>query len=136
MPIDLDAVQVAVFDALNVPALTGDTEVTQHVRQRKPTDPLRPLVVIAAIALSPEGGKDGGLDRARIDVLTYVREPGRAGLYRRMARVRELLDGAAPVPPAGVLLSAPVLESQSDDLLEDGQTYEGTQTFSCFVQPS
>jgi hypothetical protein len=126
------AVQQAVFGALSVPALTGMATVTQHVRQSEQP----PLVVIGAITLDPQGGKDGGLDQARFDVLTYVREPGRAPLYARMNIVREMLDGVKIIAPAGVSLTEPVLESQADDLLEDGQTYEGTQTFSLFVQPA
>ena len=130
MPIDLaDAVQDAIFSALNVPALTALAPVRQHVRQG--TEP--PLVIVAEIDLSPEGGKDGGIDRATVTVLTYVREPRRAALLELMAKVRELLDGG-DISAAGAVLSPPVLENQTGGLMEDGQTYEGTQTFGLFVQ--
>ncbi len=123
------AVQDAFYAALNVPAVTDLAPVMQHV----PQDTEPPLVRIGKIDLEPAGGKDGGLDRATVEVLTDVRRPRRADLYALMSRVRTALDGVA-VEAAGAAISTPEFESQSDDLLEDGQTYEGTQVFSCFVQ--
>jgi hypothetical protein len=123
------AVQEAFYLALSVPAVTEIAPVMQHV----PEGTKPPLVRVGNIELAPEGGKGDGLDRATVQVLTYVREPSRAALYALMKEVRFALDGVEIASP-GAELSPPVFEGQSDDLLEDGQTYEGTQVFSCFVQ--
>ena len=125
------AVQEGFYAALSVPAVTDIAPVMQHV----PDGTKPPLVRIGTIELSPEGGKGGGLDRATVQVLTYRREPSRAALYALMSVVRTALDGVE-IAAAGAVLSPPEFEGQSDDLLEDGQTYEGTQIFSCFVQPA
>ncbi|HEY0116287.1 MAG TPA: DUF3168 domain-containing protein [Allosphingosinicella sp.] len=125
------AVQDGVFGALNVEGVTDLAQVTQHVLEE--TD--LPLVVIGRIELTPEGGKGGGLDRASVEVLTYVREPRRAALYELQHAVRTALEGAQLVAD-GAELSPPELVSRDDGLLEDGQTYEGTQIFALYVQPA
>ena len=125
------AVQDAFFAALSVPAVTNLAPVGQHTPEG--TQP--PLVRIGKIDLAPEGGKDGGIDSASVEILTYVRQPRRADLYALMRAVREALDDVA-IAADGATISLPVFEGQSDDLLEDRQTYEGTQVFSCFVQPA
>ena len=123
------AVQRAFLDALSVPGVTAQAPVLQHVREN--THP--PFVRVGAIELTPEGGKDGGLDRATVEVLSDIREPKRAALYAIMAAVRSAVEGAA-LTADGFAMTPPVFEGQSDDLLEDGQTYEGTQIFSLWVQ--
>jgi hypothetical protein len=124
------AVQDAVFAALNVPTVTNIAPVRQHV----PEGSKPPMVVIGAVSLSPEGGKSGGLDSATVEVLSYVREPRRDALYELMNAVRTALDDVDLIAE-GADLTPALFESQGDDLLEDGQTYEGTQVFSLFVQP-
>lgn len=123
------AAQVAFYAALNVPGVTDLAPVMQHVLE----DTKPPLVRIGDIQIAPAGGKDGGIDLATVEVLTFVRKPSRKALYALMAAVRTALDGVE-ISAAGAELSPPQFEGQSDDLLEDGQTYEGTQSFSCFVQ--
>lgn len=132
MPDHRLAVQVAVLQALSAPAGASLAPVHQHVPEK--TQP--PLTVIGRIEVSPAGGKDGGLDQIAFEIEHYVREPSRAPLYARMATARGLIEDAALPAQAGVLLSRPAFESDSDDLMEDGATYAGVQRFTLFAQPA
>jgi hypothetical protein len=125
------AVQDAFFDALNDVSLTNLSPVVQHVLEN--TQP--PLVVIGDINTSPFGGKDGGLDKVEVDVLSYFRGPNRKGLNEIQAAVRGRLDDQT-IAATGYELSRPVLVSSDTELLEDGETYVGTQHFELFAQPA
>ena len=129
--IDLSAaVQDGFFALLNVPEVTGIAPVFQHV----PDDRQPPIVIIGDMAAEPIGGKDGGMDRFTVEVITVRREPRRAALFALMAAVRRAVAGE-PVPaPPGVAISRPLFEGQDDDLAEDGVTYLGTQRFSVIAQ--
>jgi hypothetical protein len=126
------AAQDAIFDKLNgTGAITAIGPVWQH-----PPDGLEPpYTLIGAMNATPFGGKDGGLDNIEVEILTVVRQPGREHLTPLMTAVRDALEGAA-LTATGVALSPPVFESDDDDLLDDGQTYVGTQRFSLFAQPA
>lgn len=125
------AAQEAFYGGLNVAAVTGLATVFQH----PPEDTQPPVVLIGSISLEPMGGKDGGLDRATVDIVTFVREPDQAMLFALQAAVRDMLDGQ-PVHAFAALLSDPVLLSAEVQLLEDGETYMGTQRFETIVQPA
>jgi len=125
------AVQDAIFTALNVPAVTDLAPLVQHV----PEDWQPPLVIIADIVVEPYGLKNGGLDRTTVDVVTISREPSRRPLYTMQAAVRALLDGTTLVAD-GLVALKPVEDSSEDQLLDDGQTYQGTQRFTMFAQPA
>ena len=132
MPDLTTATQDAVFDVLDSPAMTALAKVFQHVPEN--TQP--PIVVVGDITVEPVGGKDGGLDRMTISVVTLYRGPKRARLYQMQAKVRDLLEGQALPPQVGVALSAPEFVSSDDEILEDGITYLGTQRFALFAQPA
>lgn len=125
------AVQMAFYTALNVPAVTDLAPVWQNPPEG--TNP--PVVVIGNVSLEPIGGKDGGLDRATVDVLTFIRQPDQTVLFELQAAVRDQLDGQ-PVSTSGALLSDPVMNSSEIDMMDDGETYMGTQKFETFVQPA
>lgn len=125
------AVQLAFYTALNVPAVTDLAPVWQNPPEG--TNP--PVVVIGNVSLEPIGGKDGGLDRATVDVLTFIRQPDQTVLFALQAAVRDQLDGQ-PVSASGALLSDPVMNSSEIDMMDDGETYMGTQRFETFVQPA
>jgi hypothetical protein len=124
------AVQVAFLQALSVPAVTDLSPVFQHVPEQ--TQP--PVVIIADVTAEPAGGKDGGLDRMTVEIITMVRQPSRAALYALMAAVRGEIEDAALPPQAGVELSRPVFDASDDEILDDGETYMGTQRFTLFAQ--
>lgn len=123
------AVQKAVYDKLNVAAVTNIAPVYQHV----PDDAQPPFVIIGEIIAEPAGGKGGGLDQVTIEIVSLRREPRRAALYELMAAVRDQLEGEQ-ITAAGAVLSPPVFEVSDDDLLDDGVTYAGTQRFSLYAQ--
>jgi hypothetical protein len=125
------AVQVAVVTALSAAALPDDAAVWEHT----PDDAEPPLVIVHKIALTPQAGKGGGLDLAEVEILTLVRKPGREFLTPLMASVRGRIEGQ-PLAADGATLSQPVFVSDDDTLLDDGNTYLGTQRFSLFVQPA
>jgi hypothetical protein len=125
------AVQNAIYDALNVPAVTSLAPVYQHV----PDNAQPPLVIIDDLTQEPDGGKDGGLDRCTIDIVTVWRSSRRADLYGLMAAVRNAVEGAS-LPQTEAVMSAPIFESADDDLGDDGVTYIGTQRFSLWAQPA
>jgi hypothetical protein len=126
------ATQRAFVQALGVPAVTGLAPVLQHVPEN--TQP--PMAIVADVVAEAVGGKDGGLDRMTVEVLTAVREPRREALYALMAAVADTIDGKALPAQAGATLSVPTLESSDDEILEDGKTYMGTQRFTLFAQPA
>jgi hypothetical protein len=125
------AAQDAFFAKLNVAGVTNLAPVVQHVLE----DTQPPLVVVGDVSTEPVGGKDGGLDMVTIDIITMIRSPQRASLFALQAAVRTQLDGQV-VTGTGILLSDPVELSSEDDILEDGETYMGTQRYQTFVQPS
>ena len=125
------AVQEALFAALNVTAVTDLAPVWQNPPEG--TNP--PVVVIGNISLEPVGGKDGDLDRATADVLTFIRQPDQTVLFALQAAVRSQVDGQA-LTASGALLSAPVMTSSEVEMMDDGETYMGTQRFDIFVQPA
>lgn len=128
------AAQAAIFAALNVPAVTDLAPVHEFVPETEPpTQP--PLVIINDMNAKPAGGKGGEFDRIEFEIITLVREPGREFLTPLMAAVRDQLEGQA-LASAEAVLSAPVFESDDDQLLDDGQTYSGAQRFSLFAQPA
>jgi hypothetical protein len=75
------------------------------------------------------------LDRVTFDIITLVREPRRAALHELMAAVRTRLEGATMAGTA-VLISPPEFRNDDDDLLDDGNTYAGTQRFALWAQPA
>ena len=125
------AVQDAFYDALNDASVTDLAPVVQHVLEN--TQP--PLVVIGDINHTPVGGKDGGLDSVTVDVLSYFRGPNRKGLHAIQAAIRARLDDKT-ISAAGYELSRPMQMSSEGELLEDGETYVGTQRYELFAQPA
>jgi hypothetical protein len=125
------ATQDAVFDALNVPALTDLVQVLQHVLEG--VEP--PIVVVGDIEVTDLGSKGERFDQVRVTILTYVREPAREALYEITRKVRELLEDVA-ITAAGADLSRPVLETDTDEFVDELKMYEGTQTFLLFAQPA
>jgi hypothetical protein len=111
--------------------VTGLAPVYQHA----PNEAQPPLVLIADITCDGEGAKGGGLDRVTFDIITLIREPRRAALHELMAAVRARLEGAAMAGTA-VLMSPPEFQNDDDDLLDDGNTYAGTQRFALWAQPA
>jgi hypothetical protein len=131
------AVQDAAIAALDVPALTGlGAEVWAHPPEVGPEDdPLADTawVVVGDVGLAPEGGKDGGLDRATLTVTVLIRKPGRSHLSALQAVVRDQLENQ-PFVVDGAILMQPVQVSADGQLQEDGATYIGTQRFETLVQ--
>jgi hypothetical protein len=103
----------------------------QHV----PDNTQPPIAVVADIVAEPAGGKDGGLDKMTFEIITLYRGPKRANLYSIQAAVRAKLEDVSLPAQAGAELSRPTMESEDDEILEDGITYLGTQRFSLFAQP-
>ena len=126
------AVQQASFATLN-----GATAVTDlaEVWQSPPEDSQPPLVLIGDVSLEPIGGKDGGLDRATFEIVTLVRQPDQTALFALQMAVRNALDDQA-ITATGALISNPSFLSADVELLEDGETYMGTQRFETIVQPA
>jgi hypothetical protein len=126
------AVQQASFAALN-----GATAVTDlaEVWQSPPEDSQPPLVLIGDVSLEPIGGKDGGLDRATFEIVTLVRQPDQTALFALQMAVRNALDEQT-ITATGALISNPVFLSAEVEMLEDGETYMGTQRFETIVQPA
>jgi hypothetical protein len=126
------AVQQASFAALN-----GTTAVTDlaEVWQAPPEDSQPPLVLIGDVSLEPIGGKDGGLDRATFEIVTLIREPDQTALFALQMAVRNAIDGQA-ITASGALISLPTFLSADVEMLEDGETYMGTQRFETIVQPA
>ena len=131
MPDLATATQDAIYAALNVTAVTDLAPVYQHVPEN--TDP--PIVIVGDINFEPIGAKDGGLDRASAEIVSFYRGPKRAGLYDIQAVIRDALDGQS-IAATGALFSHPVQVSSEAELLEDGITYQGIQTFELIVQPA
>jgi hypothetical protein len=125
------AVATALYTALNVTAVTNLAAVWQNPPEG--TDP--PVVVIGNIDLEPIGGKDGGLDKATADILTFIRQPDQTILFALQTAVRTQLDGQT-ITATGAALSQPLQTSSEVALMEDGETYMGTQRFEIFVQPA
>lgn len=125
------AVQEALFTALNVTAVTNLAPVWQNPPEG--TNP--PVVVIGNVELEPIGGKDGGLDKATADVLTFIRQPDQTILFALQNAVRTQVDGQA-LTATGAILSRPLMTSSESDMMDDGETYMGTQRFEIFVQPA
>lgn len=123
------AVQTAFFQALNVPLVTAAGQLFQHVPEK--VDP--PFFVIDAITIEPIGGKDGGLDRVTVDIITVFRGARRAGLYELQAKAKQAVEAGLP-PQAGFTMTEPLLEADEDETLEDGVTYLGTHRWSLIVQ--
>lgn len=127
----LTAAQDAIFDALNVPAVTDIAPVFQHV----PEDTQPPVVIIGAMNRTAAGAKDSIMDRITIEIVTLYRAPSRRHVFELMAAVRDALEGKA-LTAIGATLSAPAEETAEDDLLPDGQTYTGVQRFALFASPA
>lgn len=127
------AAQNAIYDKLNgTAAVTSLAPVYQHV----PDDHDPPVVIIGDMSMTSQGGKGGGLDLIEVEILSLVRAPGREHLTPLMTAIRDALDEQALDAQAGVTLSRPVFDGDEDALLDDGNTYMGTQRFSLFVQPA
>jgi hypothetical protein len=124
-------VQDAIFARLNHASVTDLAALYQHA----PNEAQPPLVLIADITCDGEGSKGAGLDRVTFDIITLVREPRRAALHELMAAVRDRLEGAVMTGTA-VLISPPEFRNDDDDLLDDGNTYAGTQRFALWAQPA
>lgn len=127
----LTATQAAFFTALNVASVTSLAPVTQHVIED--TDP--PLVIIGDVSFEPMGGKDGGLDRATVEIVTLYRGSKRTELFAIQSAVRSALDNQT-ISASGADFSKPVYVSSEVEELEDGVTYMGTQRFEVIVQPA
>lgn len=125
----LTATQNAFYAALNVVGVTALGTLVQHV----PEDSLPPLIIVGDISLEPIGGKDGGLDRAKVEIVTISRAPKRAVLFAMQAAVRVALDGM-PLTATGAIFSPAIMTASDGQLIEDGLTYVGTQQFETFVQ--
>jgi hypothetical protein len=125
--------QDAVFDALSAAAeVTGAGPVFAGY---VPENQALPYYVIGEITLEPMGGKDGGLDRATVAIVSFSREPSRRPLYAMQDAVREVLDGAR-LTGTGILVGEMQQDSSEDELLDDGITHQGVQRFSTIVQPA
>lgn len=125
------AAQAAIFAALKASApLQAAAPTYEYV----PAEIEPPMTILSRFAATPAGGKGDRFDEIEFEVLTVVRQPGREFLTPPMALVRETIEGAALARANGVALSRPVFLSDDDELLEDGQTYLGTQRFSLFAQ--
>lgn len=132
------AVQKAIFAKLNgSAAVTNVAPVFQHVPEKDDSgdDVDLPLVIIGNVSLEPIGGKDGGLDRATFEVITFVREPDQTALFALQSAVRNALEDQ-PVTADGALISNPVFQASDAELMEDGETYQGTQRFEVIAQPA
>lgn len=125
------ATQDAIFDALNIPAVTTEAPVYQH----PPDGAEPPMHVLGDFGVENIGGKGGGLDRIEFEIITVIREQRRATLFERMAEVRQALEDVAITAP-GVILSPPAFLASDDDISEDGVTYIGTQRFETIAQPA
>lgn len=131
------AVQQAAMTSLDVAEVTSlGAEVWAHPPEvEADADPLASVawILIHGITLAPEGGKDGGLDRATLTIATLIRKPGPSHLSSMQAVVRDRLEGQ-PFSAPGAIMSQPVQTSTSGELMDDGATYLGTQTFETLVQ--
>jgi len=123
------AVQRAVYDAL----VGGVTLAAVHQHVPEGTPP--PVVIIGEGDFSEEGGKGERLERHEVMVLTVVRGPGKLPLRAVQEQVRAALHDR-PLTAAGASLSSPSIVSTSDQLLEDGETYAGTQQFVIWAEPA
>lgn len=127
------AVQVAIYRALSEPARGDGVAVYEHVPDE--ADP--PFVVIDKVTLTDAGGKDGGLDQAEVDVVSFHVGAGREFLTPILAENRRRIDRQAMIDPDGqAQLSPPAFVSSDTGVLEDAITYFGTQKFILFVQPA
>jgi hypothetical protein len=126
------ATQEAVFDALSAAIVMPLAAVYQHVPEN--TQP--PVVIIGELTAGQEGGKGDDFERHTLEIVTIFRGPGRKGLYEIMQLVKATLHQQQLASPSGSLLSRPHLTSASDELLEDGLSYYGRQTFELFAQPA
>ena len=124
------ATQDAVFAALSAGGTSALAPVYQHVPEN--TQP--PAVIVGDIEVEAIGGKDGGLDRNVVTIVSFYRGPARKGLYAIMAANRAALDDQ-PLASAAAILSRPVFLNATDDLGEDGETYQGVQQFEIIAQP-
>jgi hypothetical protein len=127
------AAQAAVVAALDAAAAVT-LPVYQHAPEEDDDAPFEPFHLIGDIVATPAGGKGGGLDRIEIEVLTALREAGREFVTPHMTAVRETLEDQT-LASDDADLSAIVVESEEDQLLEDGVTYVGVQRFSLWAQP-
>ncbi len=123
--------QTAIYNALNVPAVTALAPVFQHV----PYNQVPPMIIIGRISAEPMGGKGGGLDRLTCEVISQDRSPNREKLYAMMGAIRTALDGVT-LTSAAALLTSPTFEGSDDDLADDGETYFGSQRFVTIAQPA
>lgn len=133
MPDFVLAAQTAVFARLKASvALQAAAPSFEFV----PEDTEPPMTILSRFTATPAGGKGDRFDEIEFELLSVIREPGREFLTPAMAMVRDLIEGAALPSTLGVQFSGPVFLSQDDELLEDGQTYLGTQRFSLLAQPT
>ena len=127
----LRAAQDAIFDALNVPAVTNLAPVYQHV----PDDTEPPFVKISSIAAVPIGGKGGGLDEVTVEVFSIFRGPDKTGLTRIMAAIRTALE-TTRLSATGAVVNFIDMPSQDAPDPDDGITYDGLQVVRVIAQPA
>jgi hypothetical protein len=127
------AVQTGLFSALSNSSVTTLAKVFQHLPEGVQAVTGLGLVIIGDMAAEPAAGKGGGLDRIVAEIVTLVRDPGRSHLTPVMSAVRAAIEDQL-IAAQGYLISRPVFEGSDDTLLDDGETYLGTQRFSMFVQ--
>jgi hypothetical protein len=133
MPDLLQAVQDALFAALNVSSVTSKAPVYQH----PPNEAQPPLIVIGDISSTPWDHKDEDVEDVLVEIETYFRGPRRAGLLAIQGAVRDALRGKA-LSATGVILSPARWISQDAPNAnpEDGITYAGLLTFMVTAQPA
>lgn len=127
------AAQTAIFAALKASAALQEAAPSfEYV----PEDSEPPMTILSRFTMKPAGGKGDRFYEIEAEITSVVRKPGREHLTPIMMLVLDLIDGAALPDTDGVALSKPVFLSQDDELMEDGQTYLGTQRFTLFAQPA
>lgn len=124
----LTATQDAVFAAVSA-GVTAAPVVVNVPENWQP-----PLVVIGSIEATNIGGKDGGLEQHAITLHYVYRGGQRRLLYAMMHEGRSALE-AADLSAPGAEFGDAVWDSSSDQVAEDGVTYQGEQTFNIIVQP-
>lgn len=123
-------VLAAVFEALDVPAVTSLATVFQHVPEN--TQP--PCVIIREVSFADEGGKGSPLFRATVKVEAYYR--GTKGT--EAAALADAVEAAlqAGFSSASVVADIPIVESEGGEQGEDGITYQTLITARALVQPA
>jgi hypothetical protein len=125
----ITATQDAIYAALNVPAITSQWPVFQHV----PEGTKPPYIVVADIDAEP--GQTKGSQDITVDIVSVHVGKGRRPLLAMMHAVFETLDGQ-PIVAAGAELEAPRWLGAETSPAEDGVTYGGLQQFSVAAEPA